>query len=89
MLYYWDGGPGPATDLLRIDVPPNPQRDANGYPRDWFAAKAERRTARSGWIPAPEAQCDIYGTGDYFMVDASKVPEIQQQLRDHAAQFPL
>ena len=52
-----------------------------------LCAPAERWTVRDGWIPANDAQVDIYLTGDYFMVDASKVPEIQAQMRDRAARF--
>jgi hypothetical protein len=36
----------------------------------------------NGWQPWPDAQDQILSSGDYFMVDASQVPEIQQQIKD-------
>jgi hypothetical protein len=77
MLYYSDGGPGPAADLVRVNV------EGSGSDRDaWLAASADRWTVRDGWKPYPNAQLDIGFKGELFMVDASQVPVIQQQLRD-------
>jgi hypothetical protein len=74
-LYYSDGGPGPATDVVRVNV------DGNGSDYDaWFAASADRWTIRDGWKPYPHAQLDIGWKGELFMVDASQVADIQQQM---------
>ena len=78
MLYYANGGPGPATRLLRVH--------AARYGA-WRAAPAEKWLVRSGWFEYPEAQGDILWLGEYFMVDASEVPEIQQGMRNQAARF--
>jgi hypothetical protein len=81
-LYYSDGGPGPATLLLRINV------DGNGSDAvAWRKATADKWTARGGWQPAPNAQLDIAYLGEYFMVDASEVPKIQNQMREQAARY--
>lgn len=81
-LYYSDGGPGPATDLVRVKV------EGNGSDMDeWQAASADRWTVAVGWIPYPHAQLDIGFKGELFMVDASEVADIQQQMRDDAARY--
>jgi hypothetical protein len=72
MLFYANGGPGPATKLLRV----------HDEGRDWRFAPAERWTPRSGWKPCPTAQLDIAFLGEFFMVDKSEVPEIQRQMRE-------
>jgi hypothetical protein len=82
MLYYSDGGPGPATDLVRVNV------EGNGSDYDaWFAASADRWTVRGGWSPYPHAQLDIGWKGELFMVDAGQVGGIQQQMRERSARF--
>ncbi len=81
MLYYSNGGPGPASRLLRVHAP------GDGDHMTWRNAKGEKWTARTGWIRFDNAQLDIFALGEYFMVDASEVPVIQQQMRDRSAQF--
>lgn len=81
MLYYANGGPGPATRLLRVDAPPDADID------QWQRAPAQRWLPGRGWEPDIHAQLDIQQTGDYFMVDESQVVGIQQQLRDWDAKF--
>jgi len=76
MLYYSNGGPGPATDLLRVDAPSDHDFSV------WRAAKSARWTVRGGWEQFDNAQLDISFTGDYSMVDADEVPGIQAQMRD-------
>lgn len=76
MLYYSDGGPGPATKLLRVDAPPN------GEFADWRRAKAERWQVKGGWQPDDQVQAKIQMTGDFFMIDESQVPQVQQEMRD-------
>jgi hypothetical protein len=43
MLYYSDGGPGPATKLLLVDAP------AGGDWHAWVRAPAARWTVAAGW----------------------------------------
>lgn len=74
MPYYSNGGPGPATKLLRVDSPADASFEV------WRFAPAFRWTPRAGWKPDDHAQLDILQTGDYFMVDASQVEAIQQQM---------
>lgn len=77
-LYYANGGPGPADKLLRVDVPPG----YDGEHAVWFSAPAFRWTPEFGWFREPHAQNDIQQTGDFALVDVSKVPEIQKQMRE-------
>jgi hypothetical protein len=82
MLYYSDGGPGPATKLLRVEVP------ATGSSHEaWLRAPAASWQPRSGWQPNDDAQLDILGTGDFFMVDASQVEDIQNEMRAAVAKY--
>ena len=81
MLYYANGGPGPATKLLRVNAP------EDGEFADWRVAEAERWAVRDGWQPFPNAQSDIQWTGEYGMIDASQVPEVQEQMRKQAAKY--
>ncbi|ORW25164.1 hypothetical protein [Mycobacterium palustre] len=76
MLYYSNGGPGPATKLLRVDAPGDGDRDK------WLFAPAERWNVKTGeWKSDSLAQLDILGTGDFFMVDASQVAGIQRKMK--------
>lgn len=82
MLYYSDGGPGPATKLLLVDAP------AGGDWHAWVRAPAARWTVAAGWQDDTHlVQMDITMTGEFFMVDASEVPNIQQQMRDRYMAF--
>ncbi|HTX93656.1 MAG TPA: hypothetical protein VME67_01720 [Mycobacterium sp.] len=74
MLYYSNGGPGPATRLLRVEVPGS-DREA------WLRAPAASWQPHSGWVPNTFVQLDILGTGDFFMVDESQVDGIQQEMK--------
>jgi hypothetical protein len=81
-LFYSDGGPGPASLLLRVNV------EGNGSDLGaWHAASADKWTVRGGWTPHANAQLDILYLGEYFMVDASEVAEIQQGMRDEMAKY--
>jgi hypothetical protein len=82
-LFYSDGGPGPASKLLRVNVEGNGSDIAA-----WRAASADKWTVRGGWQSEPNAQLDIQFLGEYFMVDASEVPKIQQGMRDEMAKYP-
>lgn len=73
-LYYGNGGPGPATKLLRVDAPPDATID------QWRRAPAERWSVSAGWKPEIHAQLDIECLGEFFMVDESQVPDIQAQM---------
>ncbi|UQX09604.1 hypothetical protein [Candidatus Mycobacterium methanotrophicum] len=75
-LFYSDGGPGPAMNLVRIDAPPG------GEFRAWVTAPAQTWSPQGGWTPFPHAQADIMYLGEYFLVDASEVPKIQQGMSD-------
>ena len=81
MLYYSDGGPGPATKLLRLDVRPDGDRT------DWHTATSWEWGLGVGWIPEPLAQAMILATGDFGLVDESQVSEVQQQIRERYEQF--
>jgi hypothetical protein len=76
MLFYHNGGPGPATRLLRVDAP----KDATI--EQWRRAPAERWTVKTDqWRPESVAQLDILGTGDYSMCDESEVADVQRGMR--------
>lgn len=75
MLYYSNGGPGPASKLLRVDSPPDADIAA------WRAAPAASWQPHSGWVPDTFVQLDILGTGDFFMVDESQVPAVQGEIK--------
>lgn len=81
-LFYSDGGPCPPTKLVRVNVEGNGSDDVA-----WRAASAQRWTVARGWIPYDNAQLDISFLGELFMVDASQVLGLQQQMRDDAAEF--
>lgn len=81
MLYYSNGGPGPATKLLRVDAP----ADANI--EQWHDSPAASWQPHSGWVPNTFAQLDILGTGDFFMVDASRVEDIQKEMAAALAKY--
>jgi hypothetical protein len=75
MLYYSNGGPGPATRLLRVEVP------GSGSDREaWLRAPAASWQPHTGWVPNTYVQLDILGTGDFFMVDESQVEAIQGEM---------
>jgi hypothetical protein len=76
MLYYANGGPGPATKLRRVHAP------GDGHYATWRSAPDEKWTVRHGWLPDRNAQLDIQCLGEFFMVDASEVPEMQAQMRE-------
>ena len=73
MLYYSDGGPGPASKLLRVDAEPE------GFAQ-WRAAPASTWQVKGGWQPYPQAQNEILQSGEFFMIDASQVVEVQAQM---------
>lgn len=52
MLYYSNGGPGPASKLLRVDAP------EDGDIWDWHGAPAASWQPHSGWVPNTFAQLD-------------------------------
>jgi hypothetical protein len=81
-LFYSNGGPGPATKLWRVNV------EGNGSDmHEWRSASAHGWTVRGGWTPRENAQLDIQFWGEMFMVDASKVPKIQQVMREEMAKY--
>jgi hypothetical protein len=75
-MYYADGGPGPATKLLRVDASPT------GEYADWMCAPAYRWEPAIGWFPIDHAQLDIQQLGELFLIDPDEVSKIKQQLRD-------
>ena len=81
MLYYSDGGPGPATKLLRVDAPEGADIAA------WRRAPAWSWQPHSGWVPNTFVQLDILGTGEFFMVDESQVEDIQAEMRAALAKY--
>ena len=75
MLYYANGGPGPATGLLRVDAP------KDGSYENWrWHSKGERWSVTAGWFDYPDAQAEILNEGEYTLIDDSQVPEVQQQM---------
>jgi len=73
MLYYSDGGPGPASKLLRVDAEPE------GFAQ-WRAAPASIWQVKGGWQPYPQAQNEILQSGEFFMIDASQVEKVQGEI---------
>ena len=47
---------------------------------DWWLAPARRWNFAGGWQPEPNAQLDIRCLGDYFLIDESKVFEVQHEM---------
>ena len=74
MLYYANGGPGPATKLLRVAAPEGADFAT------WRRAPAQRWSPQSGWQPEMHAQTDIQHLGEFFMIDESEVIEVQHQM---------
>jgi len=79
-LFYSDGGPGPAHDLVRVNV-----EGGGSDAETWRAASADRWSSDGSWTPYPNAQLDITFKGELFMVDASEVPRVQQEIRNWMA----
>ncbi|OBH80202.1 hypothetical protein A5681_04555 [Mycobacterium scrofulaceum] len=73
MLYYANGGPGPAGKLFRVDAP------AGGSSADWLAAPSARWEPKHGWLPY-NAQPEILATGEMFLIDSSEVERVQQEM---------
>ena len=74
MHYYGDGGPGPHTKLLRVGAPDGCDE------RTWWSAPAFQWTPAGGWFPDSDAQGKIRCLGEFFLIDESEVPDIQQQM---------
>jgi hypothetical protein len=74
MLYYANGGPGPASKLLRVHAP------EDGDFATWRRAPADAWQVKGGWQPYPHAHTDIQMLGEFFMIDASQVVEVQAQM---------
>jgi len=83
MLYYANGGPGPATKLLRVDVPDHGRTAPGG----WHAAPAATWQVKGGWQPYDNAQMDILMLGEFSMIDASEVEKVQGEIRARYMQF--
>ncbi len=81
MLYYSDGGPGPARKLLRVDAP----EDCNMA--QWRAAPADAWGPKRGWLPYSDAQSDILWLGEFFMIDASQVEKVQGEIQARYEEF--
>jgi hypothetical protein len=73
VLYYANGGPGPATGLLRIHAPKGGTYDG------WRNARGQRWSVRDGWFDYPRAHEVILWAGEYFLIADSQVPKIQRQ----------
>lgn len=86
-LYYSNGGPGPATRLVRIDVPDSPGRDDTEQRMAWYHAPGFRWAVSDGWQPYDIAQGEVTQTGEFGMIDSSEVDRVMQEMRDRAAQF--
>jgi hypothetical protein len=74
MLYYANGGPGPATKLLRVHAP------EDGDFAAWRSAPAEQWQVTGGWKPEPHVQLDIQYLGEFFMIDKSEVLDVQYEM---------
>ncbi|WP_156771969.1 hypothetical protein [Mycobacterium sp. 1245805.9] len=73
-LHYANGGPGPATRLLRVDAA------GDGDFTAWRSAPAFAWQPKGGWKPYSLAQLDILCLGEYAMIDESDVLEVQHQI---------
>lgn len=80
-LYYSNGGPGPASRLVRIDAPGDGDHDT------WYRAPGFKWTVASGWTPFKLAQGEVTQTGEYGMIDESEVPRVMQEMRDLVAKY--
>jgi hypothetical protein len=74
MHYYANGGPGPATKLLRVLAPDGCDEAT------WQRAPAERWTPEHGWFPITHAQLDIRCLGEFSLIDDDEVPDVQAQI---------
>ncbi|MDT5051952.1 MAG: hypothetical protein QOF66_318 [Mycobacterium sp.] len=83
MQYFSDGGPGPATKLLRVDYD-GPLDDMDSI-HPFGDSKAERWSPRDGWQPSPTATSDILWSGWLSRISESEVPTVEDQLRARAA----
>jgi hypothetical protein len=72
--YYANGGPGPATKLLRVDAP------EGGDLAAWRSAPAQSWQPDSGWQPNDHAQNDILWLGEFGMIDTSQVLDVQHEI---------
>jgi hypothetical protein len=81
MLYYANGGPGPASKLLRVDAP------EGADPSAWRGAPAWSWQPKTGWRPNTNAQLDILTLGEFFLIDESQVIEVQHQMLLQWAKF--
>jgi hypothetical protein len=75
VLYYSNGGPGPATRLLRVEAPPDGDYEA------WLRARGASWQPHCGWVPNTFVQLDILGKGEFFMIDESQVGSVQNEMR--------
>lgn len=81
MLYYSNGGPGPATKLYRVDAP------TDGNMPIWLSAPAQSWRPASGWQPNDHAQDDILWLGEFTMIDASEVARVQAEIQARYDEF--
>jgi hypothetical protein len=75
-LFYGNGGPGPHDKLYRVDAPPGCDDHT------WWAAAAFQWTPQAGWFPDSDVQGNIRWLGEFFRLDDSEVPDIQQKMRE-------
>jgi hypothetical protein len=74
VLYYSDGGPGPASKLLAVQSEPGASDAA------WWCAPGWRWQVKGGWREEPEAQGRIRLSGEFFYIEEEEVLEVQHQM---------
>jgi hypothetical protein len=82
VLYYSNGGPGPATKLIRIDAPGDGDFHAWYHAQGWRWRAADVSETSDGWTKYEIAQGEVTQTGEYGMIDASEVERVQQEIRN-------
>lgn len=83
-LYYSNGGPGPATKLRRIDAPGDGDFDTWYHAQGWRWRAADVSDTCDGWTKDDHVQGEVTQLGEFFMIDASEVATVQQQIRDRS-----
>jgi len=77
MRYYSDGGPGPASRLVRV------HHDGGG---GWAFAPAEEWGVVIGWHePNSHVQAEILALGELVALDPADVERVKQEIRERYA----
>jgi hypothetical protein len=78
-LYYANGGPGPASRLVRLHY------DGGVWPAWAFAPYEEWSEALDWHTPPSHVQAEILALGELVLIAAADVPKVQQEIRERYA----